>query len=445
MTASASTRWTTPRRLRACVAAVWVASALVFLVGLQAMSADRAALRSIVYDAAPRIVAADELNAQLAGLDTELANSLLGVAADRDVASEMFELRRSAASRKLVDSAANLSATSVERVPLIVLSEELGRYLELAARAQWLHEGGDREGSLALVRLATSLMHTRILPQAAALDGMARSRMESQYTLTRSRAKGYTALALGAGGLLIGALLAGQVVIRHRMRRRTAPVLLAATILAVAFTWYLVARFAHASDNLRAIHDDAFNSVHFLWRVRALSSDAAGDESRWLLDRSRAGDYEAAFRVKETQLLSRPGPWKVGSADLASGRVTGLLVDEARNVTFAGEDSAANAAIGAFTGYLSADERVRALEKQGKHADALDLSLGSREDGPRATFDRFDAAVQRTIAINHEAFATMAAASDATLRVAEWLDPAFALAIALLGWLGVRPRLREYM
>jgi hypothetical protein len=428
------------------VAAVWIASALVFLVGLQAMSADRAALRSIVHEAAPRIVAADELSAQLAGLDAELANSLLGgVSTDRDVANEMFELRRSAASRKLVDSAANLGATSTERVPLIVLSEELGRYLELAARAQWLHEGGDREGSLALVRLATNLMHARIMPQAAALDSMARGAMESEYVAARSRARRFTAVALAAGALLIGALLAGQVVIRHRMRRRTVPVLLGATILSVAFTWYLVARFAHAGDSLRAIHDDAFNSIHFLWRVRAVSFDAAGDESRWLLDRSRAGEYDTSFRVKATQLLSRPGPWRVGSNDLTSGRVTGLLVDEARNVTFAGEADAANAAIAAFTSYVSADERVRALERQGKHSDALELSVGAREDGARSTFDRFDAAVQRTIAVNDEAFATMAAASDRSLRRAEWVDPAFALAIALLGWLGVRARLREYM
>jgi hypothetical protein len=33
---------------------------------------------------------------------------------------------------------------------------------------------------------------------------------------------------------------------------------------------------------------------------------------------------------------------------------------------------------------------------------------------------------------------------DAGLKRAEWLDPAFALAIALLTWWGLRPRFREY-
>src|SRR5262249_14280732 len=156
--------------------------------------------------------------------------------------------------------------------------------------------------------------------------------------------------------------------------------LLAATILAVAFTWYLVARFGGARENLRAIRDDAFNSIHALWRARALAYDAAGDESRWLLDRPRAVDYEASFRGQMGQLLSRPRPWKVGSADLTSGRVTGLLVDEARNVTFAGEEGGANACIAAVTGYLAADDHVRALEKQGKHAEAVETAIGTRGD-----------------------------------------------------------------
>ena len=439
-----ATRWSTPRRLRALVAAVWVGAALVFGVGLQGLNADRASLRSITRDTAPRIVAADELNANLADLDTELANSLLGSAADRDVANELFELRRSAANRRLVDSAADVSTGNAERIPIIVMSEELGRYLELAARAQFLFDGGDKEGSLAMLRLATNLMHSRILPAATALDGATRARMDLQYARAQRDATRARLEALGAGAVLVGALGAAQIFLRRRMRRRVSPPLLAATVLAVAFTWYLVARFGGARENLRAVRDDAFNSIHASWRARALAYDAVGDESRWLLDRPRGRDYDAAFRGKITQLLSRPGPWRVGSDDLVSGRVTGLLVDEARNVTFVGEADAANAAIAAASGYLASDDHVRALEKQGKHAEAVESAIGTGVDAARATFDRLDAALQRTIAINQEAFDGIAASSDRSLRRAEWIDPAFALAIVLLGWLGVRPRLREY-
>ena len=174
--------WSTPRRLRVYVALVWLTAAVVFAVGLRALNSDRATLRAIVAVTAPRIVAADELNAHLADLDTELANSVLGSAADRDVANELFELRRSAASRRLVDACGGIAAGQGERVSLVVLTEELGRYLELAVRAQGLFDGGDREGALSMLRLATSQMHTRILPSAAALDESARREMDAQYT-----------------------------------------------------------------------------------------------------------------------------------------------------------------------------------------------------------------------------------------------------------------------
>jgi hypothetical protein len=128
--------------------------------------------------------------------------------------------------------------------------------------------------------------------------------------------------------------------------------------------------------------------------------------------------------------------------------VTGLIVDEIRNVTFPGEQAAADAIARGLADYYAVDGRIRALEAQGNHAAAVQVSLAS---GPSrgagsavAAFERFDEAVQRTIAINRAAFDANLAAGDRGLRRAEWLDPALSLAIALLGWLGIRPRLREY-
>jgi hypothetical protein len=426
------------------VTAVWLTTALVFLVGLQALNADRNAVRAIARVTAPSVVAAQELGAELADLDTALATALLGSSSERDVANELFELRRSAANRKLVDAANAITQGEADRIPVVVMSEELGRYLELASRAQWLYVGGDRDGALSLLLLATHLMHARILPAAAELDAVDRGQMDRQYDAATAASKRYEAEAMVTGGLLVASLLGAQLFVRLRMRRRLVPALLLATALSVVFSAYLVGRFRGARENLRIARDDAFNSIHFLWRARALAHDATGDEARWLLDRLRADDYESSYRAKMTQLLSRPGPWKVGTPDLSSGRVTGLLIDEARNVTFPGEDQAANAAIATLTDCIAADDRLRALERQGKHADAIELALGARPDEATAAFDRFDAALVRTIAINQEAFDEVTAASDRALRRAEWLDPAFALVIALLAWVGVRSRLREY-
>jgi hypothetical protein len=438
-----ASRWTTPRRLRVGIGAIWAAAAMLFLVGAGALVADRAALRAIVHDTAPSIVTAQELGAQLADLDAQLATSLLGSAQDRDVASELFELRRSTATRLLVDAAHGMTRGDAERIPIVVMAEELGRYLELASRAQWLYLGGDRGGALDLLRLATSLMHARILPAAGALDTANRDHMDAQYAHAQHESGVYEGEAFAAGALLVAVLVAAQVFVLRRMRRRVVPALLLATFLTVVFTSYLVGRFRAGRESLRAARDDAFNSIHLLWRARSIAYDASGDQSRWLLDRDRAVDYEAQYRQKLSLLVSRPSG-EVSREDVRSGRVTGLLVDEANNVTFAGEADGVDGALAALATLTYVDDRMRQLERDGKHAEAVEVCVGSKADESRGAFDRFEAALERTIGVNQRAFDGIAAAADRGLRRAEWLDPAFVVAIALLGWLGIRSRLREY-
>jgi hypothetical protein len=434
----AVSRWTTPRHLRAYVGAVWMAAALLLAVGLRAASDDRVALRAVRQDTAPSIVAAEELGVHLAGLDTQLSGSMLGTAADRDVAGELFELERSVVTRRLVDAANNITLGDAERIPIVVMQEELGRYLEIASRAQWLYAGSDRDGALGLLRAATDLMHDRILPQAAALDRANRDDMDRRYDQAQHASQQHDLEALASGGLLVTVLLAAQWFVRARMRRRIVPALLLATALTGGFTWYLVGRFRDAREDLRVARDDAFNSIHLLWRARALAYDAKGDEGRFLLDRLRAGVYESAFFVKTSQLSSSARE-KAPSSDSH-----GLLVDELRNITFVGERDAALAALAALAEYFDVDERIRRLETQGQHAQAVDLAIGTGGAQARAAFDRLDAAIERTTAINQDAFDATLIVADRGLRRAEWLDPALALAIAVAAWMGIRPRLREY-
>ena len=433
---AAASRWTTPRRLRLYLAASWIAAAALFAVSLRALNDARATVRVMREDTAPSIIKAQELGAQLADLDAQLAASLLGNVADRDVANELFELRRSATTRCLVDAANNITLGDADRIPVVVMNEELGRYLELAARAQWLYASGDRDGALGPMRIATDAMHDRILPQAGTLDRVKREQMDRRYDAAQRASRGYESGALAGGGLMVAVLLVTLVFVRRRMRRRLTPGLVVALALSVAFTWTLVTRFRVAREDLRVARDDAFNSIHLLWRARALAYDARGEQARWLLDRPRAGTYETGFTLKIAELLSDT---KVPPRD-----ASGLLVDELHNVTFMGEADAAIAAVHAFVDFVHLDDALRLTERQGRHVDAVDLAVGAQPNQVRAVFDRFDAAIERTTAINKDAFDAVLVLADAGLRRAEWLDPLFALGIALAAWLGIRPRLREY-
>lgn len=424
--------------LRVLLGLSWLAAALVFAVGLRALNADRAALRTLRFETAPTIIAAQELGAQLADLDTQLASSMLGGSLDRDVAGELFELRRSAVTRRLVDAASAMTAGDAERIPVVVMNEELGRYLELASRAQALYAAGDRDGALALLRVATDVMHDRILPRAGDLDHVKRDQMDQRYEAAQAASRGYAREAVASGALLGLVLLGAQVFLRRRARRRVNPWLLLATALTVGFAVTLVGRFGAAREDLRVARDDAFNSIHLLWRARALAHDAKGDEARWLLDRPRAGLYESGFSLKLAQLVTDP------RARTLPRDAGGLLADELRNITFQGERDGAQAALDAVADFVRVDDNVRKLVAQGRPADAVELAIGLRPDGARAAFDRFDESLQRTAAINQDAFDAVLTLADRGLRRAEWVDPILSLIIALLAWLGIRPRLREY-
>ncbi len=431
-------RWTTPRVLSALLGLAWLASALVLAVGLRALDADRAALRVLRTEAAPTIVVAQQLGAELAGLDAQLAVSMLAAGPARHAAQEQFEAGRAAVARRLVDAASYVTLGDAERTPVVVMTEELGRYLELAARAQALYASGDRDGALGLVRQATDHMHERILPRALDLDRIKRDHLDLRYEAAQARSQGFEVEAIAAGALLLVVLLGAQVFVRVRMRRRVVPALLVAAIVAAAFTSYLVGRFRVAREDRRVARDDAFNSLHLLWRARAVAEDARGDDVRWLLDRPRAAFYQSAYSVKIAQLSSEPATTK--PADDAGG----LLPDEVRNVTFDGERDAAQAAVDALADVTHADDAVRRLERSGNHEGAVDHALALRSDGARAAFERLDAALQATIAINQSAFDAVLGRADSGLRRAEWVDPAVALVLALFAWLGIRPRVREY-
>jgi hypothetical protein len=260
----------------------------------------------------------------------------------------------------------------------------------------------------------------------------------------RTRATGGAGvLATATGCALAFVLVWAQVFLSRRTRRTFNPALLAATILAFAFTVFLVGRFGEARRDLRVAKDEAFESIHILWRARAAAYDANGDASRFLLDTQRSGQFEAAFRTKVATLTSRPDT-VITNADVEGGRATGYFADEAHNVTFAGEGDAATAMMRAFAAYYSLDAKMRLLEKTGKHADAVELATGSRPDESSAAFDRFDEAVLRTIRINQDEFDAVIASGDRGLKRAEIVDPTLTIIIALLAWLGIRPRLREY-
>jgi hypothetical protein len=438
------TRWSTPALLRIIVGASWVGALLLFLAAFHTLAEMRQAVQTIGRDTVPSVLAAQDIRAALVDMDANAANDLLAGPGGMAAAREAFESRRQTVARRLLDAAQNITYGDEERVPIGVVADGVGTYLQRVAQAQAL-QPQDPAAALGVYREATAQMHQALLPAADALDAANASHLETAYRERRAAAGQAMILVYLIGGVLIVGLVAAQVFLLRRTRRLASPPLVAATLIALLFLLRLGTAFGAEMDHLKVAKQDAFDSLHALSQARSIAYDANGDESLFLLDRERAAQYEQAFASKTGQIANAPDfDQAVAAAERGAVAFNGFLADELRNITFPGERDAALATLRAFGQYLAIDREIRALEQSGQHEAAVALCVGTAEGQSNWAFDRFDAALGGTIDINQQAFDDAISSGFADLQGLDLLAPGAALAIAVLAWLGIRPRLGEY-
>ena len=430
--------WTTPRLLRLALGGLWLAALVLAAYAEVEVAEVRASVKTIGRDAAPSIVAAQEIYANLADLDATAANFILADEAALPAIVDTFDKRRHTAVARLVAAAENITYGEAERAPILKMIDQLGLYLELVGVAKTLHQRGDSAAAIAGYNQASDLMHQRILPAGLELDQANRHMLDAAWTREQAAGTRQGPL-LAVAALVLGALLVVQLFLARRMRRWVNLPLLGATLLTAGFFGSLEQVLASQASHLRTAKEDCFESVHALWQARATAYDANGEESRFLLDKASASVYAQAFRADATRLWSGTD---VSAINKTSAR--GFLEKELANVTFAGEQQAAEETLARWQDYLRVDQRIRTLEQAGKHADSVALCLGNKEGESNWVFDRFDQALGATLEINQREFDRTVELSFHELDPFRWAGPLTALLIALLVWLGLRPRLREY-
>jgi len=389
---------TTPQVLKIGLVAVCIASALLMLAAISGAREHRRAIQVVGKDSAPSIVAAEHIRAALADMDAQAANELLGGPRAHD-AQVQVERRRSEAISAIIAAAENITYGDAERGPIKALALEVGTYT--AARQSAL----DRN-SIAEWRAAARIMDATLLPAAEDLDRANRTALDAAYQAQANASIRSAVFLVFAALTLGGVLLMLQIFIAGRMRRMINPGLLFATLTAFLFVVYAGQRFTQCGRDLKAAKEDAFESVHRLWKARALTYAANGDQSRYLLDPERATSYEKDFGVK---------------ADLISSE---FLPDELKSE---------------FQAYLKAAKEVRTLVAGGHRADAMALAQHSS-----GAFERFDAALGSALEDKQKAFDEAIAQGFNEVAGFEVSAPALAFLISLFAWLGLRPRLREY-
>jgi hypothetical protein len=446
---------TTPGRLKAGLGLIWLLTGLYCVAVVASVWDYRKDLKTIGDDTAPSIIAAEHIKANLADMHSHAANLLLDKPGVNVAAAKDYERRRLEVVKGLLDAATNVTYGDAERVPLQILFDKLGTYQETVAQARTLHEKGDT-AYLAKYREADRVHHQGLLPAADALDRANREELDHSYRKQRAAEWGYLAVLVTIALALLAALVLTQVFLYRRMRRRLNPALLAATVLAAGFLVWILTALGAAAAGLRLAKEDAFESIHALWLARADAFDANGEESRWLLDRAQAAIHEKGFREKVTRIAKPPEGKSLTALAAEVDKLkaidkrtlpkgfTGYLADELGNLTFPGEREAAVDTLKHFDRYVAIDDEIRKLEKDGQHAAAVALCLGSKPGQSNWAFEQFDAAVGKVIDLNLREFDAAIAQGKRRLAGLEWWAVIVATGAAALAYFGLRPRLREY-
>ncbi|MFJ8622378.1 hypothetical protein ACIRD3_05975 [Kitasatospora sp. NPDC093550] len=459
---------TTPRLVRGLTAL-----SLAALLGLGAtatavLTGARDGADTIGHRAAPQATRAADLYFALSDMDAQAANLLL-IGADPDYPTlrkqtlDTYEQRRAQADDDLQQAAqAAADDPAGQRAVQLVLGR-LGSYEALVARAQLLEEqaaapaGQPAPAALETYRQATDLLRRQLLPAADQVTVANDSAVERVYRQQRDDLGSGWWWLLAVGLLTLAALLGLQRVLAVRYRRVLNPALAAVTLLTGVLLVTGLNLVGRAEDHLVTAKSNAYDSVIALSRARAVAYDMNADESRYLIDPSRAVGYEQTF-LEQTQAIARfDGATVAGYNSLLADAARrhradrtvvpfgGYLGGELRNITFPGERDAAERVLDTFQQYQLTDRRIRDLHDAGRLKEAVTLNTGLSKGQSNYDFQQLADAIGDTITINSGAMDRAIAATDDDLDGGTAALAAAALVAALgLTAAGVRPRLREY-
>jgi hypothetical protein len=453
----------TPRLIAMGLAALAAALLLFWSVAMGLIYEAKGGVQTIGRDSAPSIVAAQQIQTDLAAMAANVANAALTRGAASTQAWTAYQKAQAELSDHLVAAAQNITLGDAERKPIVTIETRLQVYEDLVGQARATLSASDAakdaapDRALTLIRQANLVMEDEILPAARALNDANAAALEQSWSARKAAFSRDFIGILGAGVPAMTVLAAMMRTFAARTRRRLNPLLIsAALVLSLGLGW---AAFGVNASAVALTHgkQDAFDSVRPIWMARAIAYGANADESFLLLDPLLKQAHALAFQSKIERLA---GKGFVMSSERAQAiqydrsvtsrsckgdsKTAGLLGEELRNVTFPGECEAAVAAILALSNYLTVDDRIRAFEASGQRDQAIALCIGTKPGESNYVFDEFDRALERVIKINQPELERFIGEADDALRPLPFVVSLAALVSGALVFLGLRSLLLEY-
>ena len=456
--------WSTPARLWILLGAVGVSALLALLSISLGVSDSGRAFQVVGSETAPTINDALGIYFAVSDMDADAADYLLlngnstGSLTPAGVLNR-YEQRRQAASDLLVSAAHNPSYDAGEHTAILRMMVMIQIFDAYVEEAEVLDGRGDRVNALAAYGQATDLMHapqSGLLETALGLASSLHDDLTARYDAAQAEEGRDTVLIVVSMLLLIGSLGWLQVLLARRTHRVLSLPVAGATLLAAVLFAGSIATLHANADHLAAAKNDGYDSVYALRQLRAIAFDAKADESRFLIDPSRAQLSEASFLAKSVELASFRQRVTIFTYDAALGtqvaalqsgqpvRIGGAFGRALGHVVFPGEERAAAAALTAYARFQRDDRVLRADWDSGRLSEAVRFDTSAAPNDSEGDFIAFDSALGAWIQIHQQAFDREIAAGNGDLNGWQLYAVLGPLLIVGLAWLGVRPRLREY-
>lgn len=470
----------TPRRINLMTAGlVVVALALGFVYAL-ALSRDSSSLRDVA-SRTNEVSATSDLYYRLNDMDAQAANALLvgfhpfdpsivPASVNAAASDAAYERDRSTADADLERIAAN-PALAKQASSLL---DALGSYEAKVAEALYVDQNTPDERpatppatALSLYTGASSLLQSTLLPEASAITAADSGEVNASYAADHSAMSAFGYALLGLGLFAAAMLLLGNLFYARRFRRRLSLLALGTAAALVLGVLGLTTQLT-AADRLHVAKQSAYDSIYALDRALAVSDDANGDESRWLLEDRPAG-LQASFFQKASEVVRIPSVTAgqaaadpaayyqalgsaVGAVRLNAGANSvggvafgGSLGTELGNITFAGEGQAAVTTVQDFEAYLQDDRKLRADADSGDVTGAVALDIGLQAGQSNYDFNRYMTALGSVVRINTSHFDSAVAQGEGETGTAAWAQVVVGdVLILLLVVQAAYLRLREY-
>src|SRR5215831_692128 len=316
--------WTTPARLWILLGAVGVSALLALLSISLGVSDSGRAFQVVGTETAPTINDALGIYFAVSDMDADAADYLLlngsstGSLTPAGVLNR-YERRRADASNLLISAAHNPSYDASEHTAILRMMVMIQIFDAYVEEAEVLDGRGDRVNALAAYGQATDLMHapqSGLLETALGLASSLHQDLTARYEAAQADAVRDTVFIVLSMLLLIGALVWLQVVLATRTHRLLSLPVAGAALLALVL-------FVGSTSTLHANADH--DSVYALRQLRAIAFDAKADESRFLIDPSRAQLSQASFLAKSVELASFRQRVTISTYDAALGAQVAAL------------------------------------------------------------------------------------------------------------------------